>query len=32
MGWTVYHRPKGESDRAHFQRELFANTDYEIVQ
>jgi hypothetical protein len=32
MGWTVYRRPKGESDRAHFQRELFTNTDYEIVQ
>lgn len=32
MGWTFYHRPKGESDRAHFHRELFANTHYEIVE
>jgi hypothetical protein len=32
MGWTFYHRPAGESDRAHFERELLANTDYEIVE
>ncbi|HET6285753.1 MAG TPA: hypothetical protein VFG15_03245 [Amycolatopsis sp.] len=32
MGWTTYHRPKGESDREHFERELFTGTDYEIVE
>lgn len=32
MGWTTYHRPKGESDRTHFERELLAGTDYEIVE
>lgn len=32
MGWTFYRRPKGESDRAHFERELLTNTDYEIVE
>lgn len=32
MGWVTYHRPKGESDRTHFERELLADTDYEIVE
>jgi len=32
MGWTFYDRSKGESDRAHFERELLDGTDYEIVE
>lgn len=32
MGWTTYHRPKGESDCEHFQHVLLANTNYEIVE
>jgi hypothetical protein len=32
MGWVSYHRPEGETDRAHFQRELLSTPDYEIVQ
>jgi hypothetical protein len=32
MGWTTYHRPKGETDREHFQRELLARNGDEIVQ
>lgn len=32
MGWVSYHRAKGETDRAHFERELLRNPDYEIVQ
>lgn len=31
MGWIAYHRPDGENDREQFQRELFTNTDDEIV-
>jgi hypothetical protein len=31
MGWTTYHRPKGETDREHFERELLARTGDEIV-
>lgn len=30
MGWLFYHRPKGESDRQHFQQKL--NTDDEIIE
>lgn len=32
MGWITYYRPKGESDRAHFERELLTNADCEIVE
>lgn len=32
MGWTTYHRPKGETDREHFQRELLAPHGDEIVE
>jgi hypothetical protein len=32
MGWLSYHRPKGQTDRAHFERELLNSPDYEIVQ
>jgi len=32
MGWLSYHRPKGETDRAHFERELLSSPDCEIVQ
>lgn len=32
MGWISYHRAPGESDRAHFQRQLLAGTDCEIVE
>lgn len=32
MGWLSYHRPKGETDRAHFERELLSSPDLEIVQ
>lgn len=32
MGWTTYNRPKGESDQAHFERELLTNPIYEIVE
>ncbi|MGH3757210.1 DUF6927 domain-containing protein [Actinophytocola sp.] len=32
MGWLSYHRPKGETDRAHFERELLSSPEYEIVQ
>lgn len=30
MGWLFYHRPKGESDRQHFQQKL--STDDEIIE
>lgn len=30
MGWTFYHRPAGETDRQHFQREL--NPDDDIIE
>jgi hypothetical protein len=32
MGWVSYHRAKGETNRAHFERELLSNPDYGIVQ
>lgn len=32
MGWLSYHRPKSETDRAHFERELATSADCEIVQ
>lgn len=32
MGWLFYHRPRGESDRAHFQRKLFDGRGEEIVE
>jgi hypothetical protein len=34
MGWTFYNRPKGETDRAHFEREfsMFRDGTYEMVE
>jgi len=32
MGWVSYQRAKGETDRAHFTRELLRHSDYEIAQ
>ncbi len=32
MGWVSYYRPKGETDRTHFERELLSSPDDEIVQ
>jgi hypothetical protein len=34
MGWTFYHRPKGQTDRQHFEQEfsMFRNGTYEMVE